>query len=614
MRHFSLNRIFDINVRHWFIFFYAFLIHTSFLSCDYSPNNEFYNELDSVVSPQNLHYSLDITNNDTIYFYKDQDQYINIRLNFEDTLKVFEIKCFIDDSVINSNYVIDSNTIILRLNIEDAAFHTFSFNIYTSLGTNSIADNLGYEGFFVFESKEYAIQTNIEYSYHYGEYSVNEDDFMTLSWKEFNGCNFDYYVIKNSITNKQFKSSSNSYVDSLFYGEYSHYDIYVVDKNGWDSYWASIIIKDYMPVPFLSERNKELTISWEINDILKKWDSSSIVQISESGQGIKDIAYLPIDSTYVVLKDYKIGDYVTIYLSIIPKIEKSPVGNRSSITLHLGIPSTTEIFYPESLAPIGFIMDNGKIYKATDDSFIDSPFGGGSFTRSTNGKYAMVSDFVNVYIYQFEGNYKLLKTLAINRISDENYINWPFLSDDGVLSFWNNTKYLIYDLINEKKVTEKTFSIYKNSRVLSGSKTYLFFESNQVEIYELENDSLLLKKEMTIDGAYMFDFIKLLPDNPKQFYYFKDGTIVIRNVDDLSVDRTISLHGNNFINIDLISNKVLTTGEYNSKEKYFFVYDFYSGELLHSIPIAFNAGEENSILCNDIIFCQFFSSFKYYLK
>jgi hypothetical protein len=219
-------------------------------------------------------------------------------------------------------------------------------------------------------------------------------------------------------------------------------------------------------------------------------------------------------------------------------------------------------------------------------------FGFNFLAVSPNSKYILYLDGTNLTLMNTD--FMHLKTIPVAQIANNSFIQMIIVSDTGTTVIYDYLKkcMVVYNLINEKSVTEIPVLNYVNQFRISANGEYLFEPWNNL-LLKIGNNTYS-KIWGDESNSLEFRFCEFFPDNSGKIALYDGSYFYIKKCSDFSTVKTFSINNKTIINIDFDKEKILTY-----KEGMLYVYSLSNGQLLHSIKFYGAPGEIH--LVNDYI-------------
>lgn len=470
--------------------------------------------------------------------------------------------------------------------------HKLKLNLVVSTGTNSIADNLGFEKYQI--HKEWDVITDgREAPSLQPVVSVSKDSILVIKWPKADHYNFQYYEISAStgfrfIDKKISNINDTTFCDPLYAGEGYSFSVDCITGN---SYGNSPRIDIPMEAPqlYIQEIGYEkLKISWERSRYKAKYklliagyeteyfatsaDTSFVMPQPGLGNRIK--LELRTKSQNEVWEDDSYGSLITSYLSY-------SMGHQilQRQLIHYAFNREEKVFYTnDGNDVVCFDVNSFNKNKTLKD--LDNE---GLFACPTNS--SRVATLSRNKIYVFEDS-RLENPIEIpyENTTFSNLDHFLF-TDNGKIAYakTKTSTYHLVDIDSKQELLQipiDDYPIYSKWACISTSQDANYMSvgtENGLKIYHLANKANEIYSDTRNYRSVYFN-----PLNASELYLtFNDNQILeVRNPLDFSLIKTINLETKMVIeNIDPASNKILLTNY-----KRLFIYDLTTGELVFSMP------------------------------
>lgn len=589
------------------ILFCAFFI----ISCEYE-TTEIYNvDLTKPSDAPPLDINLNLMT-DTVNFY--WASHVNLTVS-STILKVKTVKFYLDNIEYYGNSI--GNTHSILLSFSEPGIHKFKMTIITNSGSNSIADNVGVEGF-IFNSREWTLIAK-EAKINNNLTSQIKDNKLLLSWKEYDGNDFKSYRIRGAATGNSSDIKTAEYYYASYVGEEDHYRVYVIDNSNTEHLWGECYVNKSLPVLKLGSINNQIALTWN-QSIFKDNISQYQVFRSDIYTNWTKIGTLSNNDTSIILNNTgnTFAQIMNFYLYCVPK-GYTQLANTSLFSSFLqnvftAIPGprfdnnmgvTCSGFYFED-----YSLESNKsiLYKyssSTDKVTAVMDYIWAS-TISPNAKYMLGPHDSIVDLYDLNTN-TIVKSTNMKTIAKVFYPSmFPKISDNGICIFNSEDRLYVYDLLNSKLIGTKNMYQY-GLKISSNGQYFAINKEDSLLVYQVNSNSISLSSGIKkASGFYYYDEYGFFPNQPNYLYLYQPPYLYIKSCIDLSTIRTMYI-GDYLINIDFCSNKILTARNATVWD----IYDLNTGSLLRTINTAIGTGASNyTLLTNNTIY---FTGYKYYL-
>jgi hypothetical protein len=564
-------------------------------SCEYQTNEIYFRNINKDVEIPDLQINLNL-NTDTIYFYN----YSTVKLNLKLTNKaLYSVIFYLNNVRVENVDHTDPQNYTFTLDVKGRSVMRIRAEIYTSTETGSIADELGMESF-KFTTGEWVLINETEKPEFKAEI---EDGRLKLSWTPTRNTSPGKYII----TDYNFTDSTSNtwFIDSSYYGGSKQYCLRA-DDNGASGY--EYYIEIIYPYPRINVTNRDsFLVSW---DKSKFYNNIKGYRITIDGH----VFYFGSEDTSFVYNDGVLGTTSWGIFELILKSgsEDDPgfytIGNLQgdfqlsflrTYSFFSGsfFPLTGEVFYYWSN------VDNRKtIFKFSTErkSIIDSAaIWFEKFSVSPNNKYIFCIGSDDAILIQPAGLVQLKQISKSDLYGSTVYFSLN-ITDIGTTVFFDYLKsaLVIYDLLNNKILTEIPVHVFVEEYKISANGKYIF-EPALNTLFMIENNSYKVIRNGE-NNSHQFKFFEFFPDNEEQIALYDGSTFYIKNCSDFTTIRSFALNGAGIINIDFENRWILAYADYN-----YFIFSIETGDLLKTVP-AFS--DINSRIFNDYIFsnnCQF---------
>ncbi|MDP4273491.1 MAG: hypothetical protein Q8907_04355 [Bacteroidota bacterium] len=582
-----------MNISKNTLYLIGLIIMTFTSGCEYQINKVYTRDVNKNVALPDFSINLNL-NSDTVYVYN----YVNINCSLKLTNKrLYSVKFYLNDSAIEVEHVNNSseNNYSFCVDMSQHKMVKVRAEIYTSTGTGSIADKVNAESF-VIKTKEWVI--------------VNVPDKLVLNTEIVDGrLKLTWTPIKTSIKGKYkiqtscFSDSTynNWYIDSSYFGGYEHIDVSFND-NGLSRYHIFSEINFPYPKVHLNNRDSFL-VYW---DKCKFYNSIKGYRIRIDTSAVE----LYTDTSFV----YKNGKFGNLTGVILDLLKKNYIHNNSEYLTTSDVygvyPSSflgNYTFYSSSFFPLSgsvfyywsYANNRKTIYKFSLDtkSIANSRnLELNYFSVSPNNKYILCDVSTNLVLLN-SNDLSQIKSIPVSNIVPSPVYFGLNISDIGTTVFYDylNHNLVVYDLINDLKISEIPVTTYVQKVKISSDGQYVF-EPKLNTLYRVGNHSYA-KIWTNENQNFQFSYYEFSPENPNQIALY-DGTIFyLKNCSDFSTLTSFPLNNTQVVNVDFANNKILTYKNYS-----FYVYSLIDGKLLNTIQTTMGGVNEYMQLFDDYIF------------
>lgn len=436
--------------------------------CTFKPSGEEFVELEPTGKLPAIKVDLNLAT-DTIYITK------NERLTFSYSVNSDQVNWaqFIINGQETQIYDQKSGSIDFQYYFKDVdeGISTLQMKIYTKSQTNSIADKVGAEGFFI--SRQWTLV--IKDIYHMGV-KLNKAEFvdgsLRLNWDKFKGMDFKQYEIYRRMDYVQqvlflvatIKSQDQtSWYDTNYHGEQSSY--YVV-TNG-QFYSSSIDLTG--PLPELKATNNQkgdILLTWEKPPFYKNLKGYRVSFRDEKGlfQQLGEIDNSTVES--FIIPTPRFAYNYEFYLTVNPLATNFyddwnlHYFLSSKAKASYGLPTPTFYSARSGTAPLSYLSsDSGGILVFDHQKFAttktikhDLPIV--SFEVSSNNKYmvSITSPPNTIYFDDLENE---SKSKTLNLLPSFPLLGYSIsVSDLGTGIIFNDQTAILYDYLSESKLGE----------------------------------------------------------------------------------------------------------------------------------------------------------------
>ena len=460
-----------------------------------------------------------------------------------------------------------TKTITISPDHRDFSIDTLSLHIVTNSNTGSLADQLGYEGYYL-EKHWIVITDTREPEDLTVNHEITEDGFIKVFWNKCEQYNFKSYEIewrnKSVFINDK---ETNYYVDSTYVGGSTGY--FVKTHVHWPSgsFWS-------YGVEYANYKLPRLRIKKDgIDSANIYWDKSLFnCQYTLLDESDNILFKSDRDTTYNISRILFDGwKNYTLYVSAYNKDHHDQYANRIEEDLyiideniHYGYyPSFTYSPYTQNLYSVTtryFFSHRGittNLYNA--EYLIDRSSGIGVAACPTNSsKVAMLSS-AGISVFQDE------MLSSVMKIPYENTTVEHFLfSDNNKLAIVANGRFDLMDISTKTVVATIDIPNYPETHSWSHFTTsqdaryFCFATGNGIQIYNISNENIT--SHFSDARAYKSVYFNPMNNGQLLLTIEKSNEIEVRNVSDFSLEKTIPLPSSMCIgNIDPSTDYILMT-------------------------------------------------------
>lgn len=578
------------------------LILSMMTSCFYDPDDKYWVDLQSPTAPPEVNIDFNI-NSDTVYFSSYAPVVLKITASNEN-IRVGSVILYMDDEPIS--YTTENDAFIITPFSLNTGTHKFKIEFLANSGTTSIADKLGAE-MFEYKSREliFVVQSTMQQSIWIKE--TESASGLTLTWNP--GLVFRSYQLRKTISIRSnsgfflldtiYYTSGNVFTDTKYIGESSTYQIYGINDEGKSYLLGNYSTLNKLPWMRVIEYQNKLAVAWPKTMHAEHVKSIELINLSSPISPVT-VATLKNTDTLVFLDKSYFGVTPVFTLRYTPEIktnsstilcfESEYFRNRIELPgpnpMTMVASSCSDLIYTKN--------DSLIVYSIAAQKTIQSLPVGYSCAVSANGKYSFHHIDHNLNFYSVS-DYSLIRSIDMTNVFSYSYS----VSNNGI-GIYNTDKGLeIVDFLNnDMHLVNTRFSyaqggywpeISPDGKYLRLSKSKPYPEPAIFVFARIQGDSILPVD--SIDGPTCH-FYK---SDPSLFYYYKESTLYIRRIEDLSVVRALYTGDEYLGNIDFCSNRMITRGKENCH-----VYDILTGKLLFTIPM--QNGDYVYILNNIVYF------------
>jgi hypothetical protein len=585
----------------------VFFVLIGLFSCEFEPTGEYYlEEIEKPDSPPTLNIDLSLEDTSDIIFY---DNY-NITISFKNNdVAIKEVYFYLDDRQINTSY--DNGAYIGYFNIYESEYntsHKFKIEIYTSSGSNSLADDLDAETY-IFTSREWTFIYKDPDPY----IIPQQNGFIELSpmgaelsWVKYEGITFDFhkYLIEKEGSDLSVLINDTSFIDRSYIGERTIYHIYLTDLAGNKLLWASTqqVEKD-IPELQLTDSNMQMALSWSESRFVNNIKEYQIKYQVLNSNSWEELGSFSNETTSIILKDHMVFEWLTRYQFIIEPIPVEPVSVPEPTPMFTDYSHShimTMAFPSFAFNEVYGVNSKGMVYldastvnlhhplsneKSELIDYLPGPKDGAA--NSPDGNYFIVSTSEYELTLYSVDPFIELKIISLQGLT--NSIRNMQITNNGIASFITEDFLVIYDMINEKYILNETkeSTLYKFIFSSIDGQHFIIHEKDNAEIYKYANGNFQQVKyieseeiEFTINH-----FFKCVNEPDKFILYGINSNLEIRSMSDFSLIESREIPSGEIISFDTYNNQYLVWDN-----NYFNVYELDSGIKKASVPINPTAG------------------------
>lgn len=551
-------------------------------SCTYDPDDRYWVDLKSPSAPEvNIDFNI---NSDTVYFNNNVPVVLKINASNENII-VGSTTLYIDNDPVN--YTIENGAFVINPFELMAGIHKFRIEFLANSGTNSIADKVGAE-MYQFKSRELIFVVKATDQSRWIKESESADG-LTLTWNP--GLVFNSYELRKVITIRNnmghflldtvYRTDVNTFTDTHYIGESAHYKIYGVNTDGKSYLLGTWSTSCKLPKLKVIEYQNKIALVWP-----KTVHFNHVKKIELISKSIPDspaiIASLKNTDTLFFLDRSYFGQRPSLTLRFTPEIKT----NENTILCFESYYFTDQISLPGP--DLGYVLGSScsDLFYNNDDTLFGysaithklSLAQPGGFVISPDGNYSLQNINNRLYYYSLSP-YSLIRSTGVINEFTFGYS----ISNNGMVLFNTRDGLEIYDFsVSNLHISNTKYSYSKGGywAEFSPDGNYLkmtkesYPDPVKVVFAKIQGNNIVPVDSLT--GC----ICRFYKTDPTLFYYYKNSTLTIKKIEDLSTVRTIYTGDDRFGNIDFCTNRMITKGK-----DFFHVYDIVTGELLFTIPM-----------------------------
>lgn len=559
--------MFNKKLTYGYICFLAFFVIV-FNSCEYQTDEVFYNDIDKDIPIPNLQVDLNLKT-DTIYIYNESKIKLSLSLTNND---IYSVHFYINGIEVDNVYYSGGSTIdyYFYMDISNYSIAKIKVEIYTSTGTNSIADIVGSE-YFLYESNEWTLikcNDNLEIT------SSIEDGRLKLSWTPIKtGLNEQYFIkssgfkdstFNNWIIDNNYVGGTNSFIVSYDDNDISGYRIY--DEISYDFPNSLINNKD------------SFCIHWDKSDFYNNIKGYRVVID-------RDTFICDANATSFTYKNGLFGTISHAQVNIISNNEsntyrntifsgfaKYPMSFLEAVINYSYFPKMGSImYYWKYVNNIRYLfmfnISNKEVVKSFEIDYTN-------FAVSPSNEYLLIDNWS--YVTLLNNSLETVKSVLKTDISPGGgYIN-ICISDNANIAIYDYSKnsIIVYDILSETLKAEIPVSSYVSKPIISMNGNYVYNYRSST-LYKIEDGGYTIVKK----DENQFDYYEFIPESPDQIALYDGSTFYIKQCEDYSTVISFPMEGITINNIDYQNKKILT---YKGND--FFIYSLDDGSILDTVP------------------------------
>lgn len=585
------------------------LILCSVTSCYFDPDDKYWVDLQSPAPPEiNIDFNI---NPDTVYFSSSAPVILKITASNEN-IKVGSVILYIDDEPIN--YTIENGACIITPFSLNKGIYKFKIEFLTNSGTTSIADILGVE-MYQHKSREFTfiVQYPAEQSTWISE--TESASGLILTWNS--GLFFKSYQLRKTLTiysntgffllDTIYTTPSNVFTDTQYIGESARYEIYGISNEDKSYLLGKYSTSNKLPMMKVIEYQNKIALVWpktmhsaQVQSIELIDKSNPMSHVTLAVLNNTDTAFL-LDNSYFGVKPVftlRFTPEIKTNSSTILCFESYAFANRIELPgpdpMTILTSSCSDLIYTNNDSLIVYSVGAQKTILAT-------PIGYGCVV-SPDGQFSLQQIASNMNFYSLP-NYSLIRSINMTNKFFYSYS----VSNNGIGTYNTDDGLKIFDFLNNSLDFINTRYSYSKGGYwpeISPDGTYLKLFKDQpypnpdrMVFAKIQGNNVIPMD--SIDGCECHFY----NSDPSLIYYYKESTLYVLRIEDLSIVRTLHTGDKYLGNIDFCSNRMITRGEETCH-----IYDILTGNLLFTIPM--QNGNYVYIL-NDIVYFEYGN--KYFL-
>lgn len=591
----SLSKItlFIVGLSLWFI-----------SSCYYDPDDKYWVDLQNPAVPPEVNIDFNI-NSDTVYFSSYAPVVLKITASNEN-VKVESTKLYLDNEPVS--YITENGAFIITPFSLGTGIHKFRMEFLVNSGTTSIADKLGAE-MFEYKSREltFIVQTPTEQSKWIKE--TESASGLTLTWNS--GLVFNQFELRKTISIRSnsgfflldaiYTASGNTFTDTQYIGESATYQIYGISGEGKRYLLGTYSTLCKLPRIRVVEYQNKLALVWPKTMHAEHVKSIELINKSSPMSPVTITSLKNTDTMFFLDQSY-FGITPALTLRYTPEIQT----NDNTIlcfesyyfTDRIELPgpnpmtmvasNCSELIYTRNDTLVGYSVEAKKTILAQPVGY--------QCAVSPDGNYSLqnINHAINFYSLS---DYSLLKSIDMTNRFSYGYS----VSNNGIGIYNTNEGLEIYDFRNNNlHLTNTKYSYSKGGYwpEISPDGNYVKFHKSQ----PYPNPNMVVFARIQGNSIIPMDSIEgptcqFYKSDPSLFYYYKESTLYIRKIEDLSIVRTLYTGDEILGNIDFCSNRMITRGKETCH-----VYDILTGKLLFTIPMQ---NGDYVYLLNNIVYFEY---------
>jgi len=602
-----MKRLFHHHKQYLVILLFSLFVFL--ISCEYEPTEKYTVSLEKPTEVPSINVDLKLMT-DTINFYWSSSLKMIIDVG---NLKVLTVKYFLDNIQVLGDR--NGNNYSVLINLPKPGTHKFKFSIITNSGTNSLGDKLGAEGY-QYDSQEWILIGNTINAQNNLEWRI-DNNALSFSWSKYDGPDFKIYRLKESANGSSYDIPATIFSISSYVGEYSQFDLYIVDNDNKEHLWGTCRLNKSLPALKIGSINGKVGLVWNksvLNDNIAEYQ---VFQQSDALPWTKIATLPPTDTSLAITTAINtFGPMISFYLYCVPK-SYTYISNTSLFSsflqfVRVSLPGP-EFNSNYGLNSTGFYFDSHSqtlnrsiLYKyssATDRVEVVMNYVWNT-NFSPNANYMITPHDSIIDLYETASRTILKSTNIKSLISNFSSISPPKIADNGICILNNNNIVYALNLLTSTIIASKSL-VSAEMKISADGKYFSITKGDSLLIYQINSNSVsfltALKKAGGVFFSLDYDFCA---NNPEFLYIFDNSTLYVRLCKDLSLVRSFKT-GAWFYNIDYATHKVLTARDGSNWD----IYNFDTGNLVQSIT-GLTGNQNYSLLNNNTLFR---SGYKYVL-
>jgi hypothetical protein len=555
-------------------------------SCYYDPDDKYWVDLQSPASAPEIIIDFNIIA-DTVYFSSSVPVILIITAPNEN-IEIRSVAFYLDDERV-SYTTKDGNYIITPFSLLSGTYK-FKIGFMANSGTTSIADKLGAE-MYEYKTREltFIMQSSSEQSKWVKE--TESESGLTLTWNP--GLVFNTYQLRKTISiysnsgffllDTIYTTNDNVFTDTQYVGESAVYQIYGMSDDGKTYILGKHYTSNKMPRMRIIAYENSIAVVWPKTMHANHVKSIELIDKSQPMSPVILATLKNTDTLFALNKSY-CGVTPVFTLRFTPEIKTNNTTilcfESYSFSNRIELPGPDPMTTTASTCSEIIYVDNDSliVYSIEDQKpILAAPLMYGCGV-SANGKYALLNSGNSLDFYSLP-DYSLIRSIDMTN----KFSLYYSVSNTGIGSYNTDNGLEIVDFINNLHFTDTRYSYAAGGFWSEISPDGNYLKLFKDEPYPNPDKMVFAKIEgntvIPMDSIYGCD-CRFYESDPELIYYYKDKTLYVLRIDDLSVIRTLYTGDKYFGNIDFCSNRMITRGEQN-----FHVYDVLTGNLLYTIPM-----------------------------